>query len=487
VLVALIFLQSSTTKEDLYTIMEDKSAHKSEISKNLFEQISWQDMMRLGELKSPDHQLLVKSQNNLGLIVDHANEISVLVTLLLKLATSSNLTLQQYAFSRIEEILGLGGLDYSDSDADAFGSKNSRYFTNAQGDLNDGSFLRGLDASDYYVKKSAALSLAFLLSVCDDSASTLINWMRNKLSSNDWDTALPALTALVKGGQTRKEELVQAGVVSQAMIILKKLGRNGNAQHIYEITFVIWTLSLGIGSGIDAFKSTGVVSTLVDLLSASPSRKVTRMAVAALRNLCATEDDAILTEMLGLGLLKVVETAKQSFKLIEDAEVESDFKYVQEILTLNFRELSTFDRWAAEVRSGALKWGILHTEKFWRENAKFVEGNDFALLKDLIALLEGSGKKDPTESEGFVDPTAVCVALFDLGEFTRFYPNGRVVVSKLGGKDLVMQMLQRSSTSHEADSGDSPFDHPEQGNAEIEKHSLQCISKLMVTNWEFLR
>ena len=31
----------------------------------------------------------------------------------------------------------------------------------------------------------------------------------------------------------------------------------------------------------------------------------------------------------------------------------------------------------------------------------------------------------------------VCVALFDLGEFTRFYPNGRVVVSRLGAKDKV--------------------------------------------------
>lgn len=33
------------------------------------------------------------------------------------------------------------------------------------------------------------------------------------------------------------------------------------------------------------------------------------------------------------------------------------------------------------------RWGIVHTEKFWRENAKFVENNDFKLLKMLIALL----------------------------------------------------------------------------------------------------
>jgi V-type H+-transporting ATPase subunit H len=60
------------------------------------------------------------------------------------------------------------------------------------------------------------------------------------------------------------------------------------------------------------------------------------------------------------------------------------------------------------------------------------------------------------------------VALYDIGEFTRFYPNGRVVVSRLGAKDVIMQMMES--------------DHPE-----IQRHTLQCISKIMVTNWEFLR
>ena len=43
---------------------------------------------------------------------------------------------------------------------------------------------------------------------------------------------------------------------------------------------------------------------------------------------------------------------------------------------------STFDRWVAEVVSRRLKWGTLvHDEKFWRENARLLEQNDFELLK----------------------------------------------------------------------------------------------------------
>lgn len=44
-----------------------------------------------------------------------------------------------------------------------------------------------------------------------------------------------------------------------------------------------------------------------------------------------------------------------------DAEVEQDVRALHEVLTRNYRDLSTFERWASEVQSGALRWGIVHT------------------------------------------------------------------------------------------------------------------------------
>lgn len=64
--------------------------------------------------------------------------------------------------------------------------------------------------------------------------------------------------------------------------------------------------------------------------------------------------------------------------------------------------------------------------------------------------------------------TIISIALYDLGEFTRFYPNGRVVVSKLGGKELAMQKI--------ADP-----------NPTIQRYALQSVSKIMVANWEFMK
>lgn len=62
----------------------------------------------------------------------------------------------------------------------------------------------------------------------------------------------------------------------------------------------------------------------------------------------------------------------------------------------------------------------------------------------------------------------VSIALYDIGEFTRFYPNGRAIVSHLKGKDLVMEKI-----------GDT--------DPEVQRYALQCISKIMVTNWEFMK
>ena len=124
----------------------------------------------------------------------------------------------------------------------------------------------------------------------------------------------------------------------------------------------------------------------------------------------------------------------------------------------NYRDLSTFERWASEVNTGALRWGIVHTDKFWRENCKFLERNDFELLKTLISLLTYADK----------DPIVTSIALYDIGEFTRFYPNGKAVVKALGAHEKSMGLIG----------------HP---NAEIQRHALQCVSKIMVNNWEFMR
>jgi hypothetical protein len=48
--------------------------------------------------------------------------------------------------------------------------------------------------------------------------------------------------------------------------------------------------------------------------------------------------------------------ASNILKFLSDIEVDSDFKALHEVLVKNYRELSTFERWATEVKSRKLRY-----------------------------------------------------------------------------------------------------------------------------------
>jgi len=76
----------------------------------------------------------------------------------------------------------------------------------------------------------------------------------------------------------------------------------------------------------------------------------------------------------------------------------------------------------------------------------------FPLLQTLVAL---------TASH---DEEVQAIACYDIGEFVRHYPNGRVIARSLGAKDIVMRLV----------------DHT---NEELQRHALTAVSKMMVSNW----
>jgi len=432
------------------------SMEKHEASKHLFSQVDWDGYLRAGVfLSQSEFQLLERAQDNIDFAMGNDTSARALANLLMKLADkcTSSVPAQQYVFCRVEEIL-LGGETITNL------QKRALLFTVDGKKLQDGPFLRALRSNDHFVQRSASSGLALLLSAAEGEHNSFIAWIYEMFSSNNpsnAEIAVPAMTILVRQASYRKP-LLAKNAVGMIGHMLTKLGTNGNAQQLYELCFSLWSLSLEPGYDTQVFINANIVKLLTDLMSAAPSRKVVRMAVSALYNLASGESESILTEMLSGGLTKNLENMihANAHKQAGDPEVEANVRGLFEVLMKNFREFSGFDRWETEVNNGNLHWGITHTEKFWRENAKLVEKNDFKLLKKLIALLHADSE------------VVVAVALYDLGEFTRFYPNGRGVVKTLGGKDKAMELIA------------SP-------NPDIERQALQCISKVMVTNWEFMK
>jgi len=63
------------------------------------------------------------------------------------------------------------------------------------------------------------------------------------------------------------------------------------------------------------------------------------------------------------------------------------------------------------------------------------------------------------------DEEVVAIACFDIGEFVRHYPNGKVIAKRLGAREVVMALIE-----HE--------------NPEVQRQALICISKMLVHNWQ---
>jgi V-type H+-transporting ATPase subunit H len=302
----------------------------------------------------------------------------------------------------MEEILGLG--DKDDVNSDAYGMKHSNLFildTPGGGNtptpqgrkIADVCFARALTFSDIYLQKSASMVFASLLTVHEGNVSALLTWITTKVTSTApgvWDMALPVLCILTHTSNN-KAYLLNNHIVMHIVSILKRLGVNGNSQQLYELVFVLWSLSLG-ATDPSTYLHNNVIATVVELLAASPSRKVTRMCISLLRQLADTHDHLVLNELYTAGVMRIIDnlSGNSMVKQMNDLEVENDFKALQEVLAKNYRELSSFERWSSEVESGTLRWGILHTEKFWKDNAKFVEMNNFGLLRTLISHLNSA-------------------------------------------------------------------------------------------------
>ena len=133
------------------------------------------------------------------------------------------------------------------------------------------------------------------------------------------------------------------------------------------------------------------------------------------------------------------------------------FQFIEVTLKKYVAELSTFDEYILEVRSGQLEWSLVHTSKpFWDENAYRLNENDYELLKLLISLLEESK-----------DSTVLCVAAHDLGEYMRHYLRGKTLVERFGGKDILLKLIHNEDP-------------------EVKYHALKALQILMLNHYELL-
>ncbi|KAK2719998.1 hypothetical protein QYM36_004041 [Artemia franciscana] len=232
-----------------------------------------------------------------------------------------------------------------------------------------------------------------------------------------------------------------------------------NFQLQYQYCFCLWVITFN-PEYVEEVTKHGGIPVLSDILNDSQKDKVRRIVLAVCRNLVEKVEDWKVArfnciQMVQCKILKHLDLFQQS--RFDDEELVADIEFLSEKLQASVQDLSSFEEYATEVRSGRLDWSPVHkSERFWRENAPRLIESQCELLKILVHLLESSK-----------DPLVLSVAAYDVGEFVRHYPRGKSFIEQLGGKELVMQLL-----THE--------------NPGVRYESLLALQKLMVHNWEYL-
>ena len=79
------------------------------------------------------HQLLERAQANLDIALDNSKDAQDLTRILMTIAENcrTNLTVQQYVFTRIEEIMGLG-IDFADAGTCNYACFDTQFISNIQ-------------------------------------------------------------------------------------------------------------------------------------------------------------------------------------------------------------------------------------------------------------------------------------------------------------------------------------------------------------------
>lgn len=282
-----------------------------------------------------------------------------------------------------------------------------------------------------------------------------LTWLRDqlKLPSNEYiQSVARCLQMMLRIDEYRLAFVITVDGLSTLVTVLA--GRL-NFQIQYQLTFCLWvmTFNVAIAEKMSKFK---VIPILADILSESAKEKVTRIILATLRNLIEKPEDPEISRdnaiaMVQCKVLKQLDILQG--RKFDDQDLTDDIQFLNEKLQASVQDLSSFDEYSTEIKSGRLEWSPVHSsEKFWRENTHRLNERNYELLKILVYLLESSK-----------DALVLSVAAHDIGEYVRHYPRGKHVIENLGGKQQVMHLL-----SHE--------------DPNVRYQALLCVQKLMVHN-----
>ncbi|KAJ4296734.1 H(+)-transporting V1 sector ATPase subunit H [Kalmusia sp. IMI 367209] len=270
--------------------------------------------------------------------------------------------------------------------------------------------------------------------------------LRNKKSRElFWKQRKETLNPLIdilfaaSGATKDQDSTLRTGAAGSIRSVPEGLTGGVGLQLLYHVLLVIWQLSFEgelVGDGLQ--DEHDIVMLYTHLLRISPKEKTTRLLLSTLLNLLTSNRQTLLPAAVLARLPSLLSTLK-SRHLTDDDALE-DLKTLNELLEEYTTTQTTFDEYAAELRSGHLRWSPPHRNPdFWRDNARrILEENKGELPRKLAEILS-----KPWEN----DKQVLAIGCNDVACLVKEVPEKRYQLEKIGLKGRVMELMQEADES----------------------------------------
>ena len=294
--------------------------------------------------------------------------------------------------------------------------------------------------------------------VSDKDIQIFMEWLiGNFTSSRPLELVAQAvknIQRLLHKRNLRKLYYERKNAISSLMGVIRQ--HEMGLQMRYEILFCIWLLTFDDDICAVIQAENRVITVLVESIRNSVKEKVIRICVSILRNLlekAKTQNLQAISDLKVLPLCQLLISRTWS-----DEDILIDIHWLISELRQNTAEMSTFDEYAAQVRSGELdpSAAIHRSETFWKQNLESLSNQDFELLRLLIEKLKLHE-----------EPETIALTLHDIGEYVRYCPRSKRILQDASIKERLMILLNHT-------------DHY------VRLEALLTMQKFLVNNWEYL-
>jgi V-type H+-transporting ATPase subunit H len=350
----------------------------------------------------------------------------------------------------------------------AGGRERVGLFVGTDGSLPVQNFFRVLEAEVEGAELEVCTVLGHFLSVgtpkqvSNFSFESLVDWLSNMIKigtsvQRNNIIGLQCTCALFKSRQFRLRCIEKPVVSILCNYLAQNVSEGLSSEVLYRATFSVWTLSFH-DEAVPALCKGNVTTHIIQKNLPHVDDKISRLGLATLVNLLNKEDVeqgvALNDVMVEANIVKALfDLSVRKWTAKDEKDVNTDIARLNKVLSSKFSSMNSFERYMAELTTGFLKAGPMHSDKFWSENANRFEYKDHLAIRLLVNLLVSE------------DATTVALACADLGEFARFCNGGKKIIQHYKGKGKIMALMASENT-------------------EIQKAALKASAKLLITNWE---